>query len=79
VESYGLVGGLEVGLIARWVYPRAMAGKPAEPPAAGQAQSSAEDNVEPGAGERAGPLAVERLRKADGRALILYSSAGREA
>jgi hypothetical protein len=44
-----------------------MARKPAAPPAPGGAES--------GAGERFGPLAIERVAKADGRALILYSPA----
>ena len=44
-----------------------MAGKPAVPPASGAAES--------GPGERLGPLQIERLAKADGRALIVYSHA----
>jgi hypothetical protein len=44
-----------------------MARKSAAPPPTGGTES--------GVGERFGPLAIERLAKADGRALILYSHA----
>jgi hypothetical protein len=44
-----------------------MARKPAAPPTPGGAES--------GVRERFGPLAIERVAKADGRALILYSRA----
>lgn len=54
----------------RWrlrVYPRGMARKPAAPPPIGGTES--------GVGKRFGPLAIERVAKVDGRALILYSRA----
>jgi hypothetical protein len=44
-----------------------MAREPAVPPSDGGAEA--------GARERFGPLALERLAKADGRALIVYSRA----
>jgi hypothetical protein len=44
-----------------------MARKPAAPPPPGGPESAV--------GERLGPLAIERVAKADGRALILYSRA----
>lgn len=52
-----------------------MAGKPAEPAPPGRSPSSAAAASEPRAhpSERIGPLDVERLRKDDGRALILYT------
>jgi hypothetical protein len=36
-------------------------------------------DVHTGPAEAVGPLAVNRLRKVDGRALILYSAAGKRA
>ena len=52
-----------------------MAGKRAEPRAEEHPQTGVpEQRGEQGwQAERAGPLQLERLRKADGRALILYS------
>jgi hypothetical protein len=52
-----------------------MPGKPAEPPPTGalDAGKDANPSVEEPSGESIGPLAIERLRKDDGRALILYS------
>ena len=50
----------------RWVYPRCMAGKPAEHPPEGDRSAIGQQS------EREGPLAVSRSQKADGRALILY-------
>jgi len=51
-----------------------MAGKPAEPPDSGHASSGPreQDGELAAAGEREGPLAVERHVKDGGRALILY-------
>jgi hypothetical protein len=53
-----------------------MAGKPTEPPPFGSARHDGpEDSGEqPPPRELLGPVAIERLRKDDGRALILYSS-----
>jgi hypothetical protein len=50
-----------------------MARKPAEPRRPQDAQTGARVEAGEGEPERAGPLAVERRVKADGRALILYS------
>jgi hypothetical protein len=54
-----------------------MAGKPAEPRRDEHALLGARVGVDAPAGEgepeRTGPLTIERLRKADGRALILYA------
>jgi hypothetical protein len=52
-----------------------MAGKRAEPRADEHLQTgvSEQRGEHGGQAERAGPLLLERLRKADGRALILYS------
>jgi hypothetical protein len=54
-----------------------MARKPAEPPRPGgaeQAERIAHERTEAGERqrERIGPVCIERLRKDDGRALILY-------
>jgi hypothetical protein len=53
-----------------------MVGKPAEPPPSGQSEHSGSEQLGEHelARERLGPVAIERLRKDDGRALILYSS-----
>jgi hypothetical protein len=52
-----------------------MVGKPSEPSPPDHLQKAADQ--EPGqfdqSDEMTGPLAVERLRKSDGRALILYT------
>jgi hypothetical protein len=52
-----------------------MVGKPSEPSPPGDLQQAAAQ--EPGQFDQSdqitGPLAVERLRKSDGRALILYT------
>jgi hypothetical protein len=53
-----------------------MAGKRVPPPSSGQTpdfERIQADEREP-AGEHIGPVAIERLRKDDGRALILYSA-----
>ncbi len=56
-----------------------MSGKPPEPPSTGPDQGDRDDDPgERSGSERAGPLTVERLRKGDGRALILYTL-GRES
>jgi hypothetical protein len=57
------------------VYPRGMAGKPAESSPPGRAQSARgkQEGEEERPGERCGPLAIARLAKDDGRALILYT------
>jgi hypothetical protein len=53
-----------------------MAWKPAEPSTTGGAEQGESDAAGESAQprEHVGPLAIERLRKDDGRALILYSS-----
>jgi hypothetical protein len=58
-----------------WVYPRGMAGKPSEPsPPDNLQEAAAQESAQVDqSDEMTGPLAVERLRKDDGRALILYS------
>jgi hypothetical protein len=53
-----------------------MVGNPVPPPSSGQTpdfERVQADEREP-AGERIGPVTIERLRKDDGRALILYSA-----
>ena len=52
-----------------------MAGKPSEPsPSEHLQQAAAQESGQfDQADEMTGPLAVERLRKSDGRALILYT------
>ncbi len=67
------------GIHCQWVYPRTMAGKPAEPPRPGwteQAEPVEHERTHASERphERIGPVNIERLRKDDGRALILYSS-----
>jgi hypothetical protein len=63
------------------LYPRVMNGKPGGP---GEPRSQAGEGPlsEPGAaageGERYGPLELRRLRKDDGRSLIVYSRVERE-
>jgi hypothetical protein len=57
-------------LAPRWVYPRGMAGEPAEPLPPGQ-PSQSEERID--APERSGPIAIARYVKDDGRALILYT------
>ena len=53
-----------------------MAGKPADtPPGAARHGETHIVEEETPSHERVGPLILERLRKDDGRALILYSSA----
>jgi hypothetical protein len=54
-----------------------MAGKRAEPRGDERLQTSVSEQggEHGGETERTGPLQLERLRKADGRALILYSLA----
>lgn len=56
-----------------------MAGKPVEPsvPRETPAHPSEQTQQAPDGAERAGPLLVERMRKADGRALILYRASDR--
>jgi hypothetical protein len=53
-----------------------MVGKPAEAPTPGASENAERRETGEGAParERIGPLAIERLSKDDGRALILYSS-----
>lgn len=53
-----------------------MAGKRAEPRADERSQAGRPEQrgEHGGETERAGPLLLERLRKSDGRALILYSA-----
>jgi hypothetical protein len=54
-----------------------MSGKPSDPPATGTppaARSKASAGGEGKSTELVGPLELERLRKGDGRSLILYSS-----
>ncbi|HEX3518786.1 MAG TPA: hypothetical protein VHT29_07115 [Solirubrobacteraceae bacterium] len=57
-----------------------MSGKPSEPAAAGTPSATGAEES-PGGNEKStepmGPLELERLRKADGRSLILYSTTGR--
>jgi hypothetical protein len=57
-----------------------MAGKPAEPPAAGQSETGRrrEGVEERPHVERWGPLVITRTVKADGRALVLYAHDERE-
>jgi hypothetical protein len=59
-----------------WVYPRCMAANQAEADPS-RADPAAAGDPGPGAqgktGERYGPLAIDRRRKGDGRALILYA------
>ncbi len=54
-----------------------MAGNPSETPSSGRSElgPSAEQAAQRQPGERYGPLLLERLRKDDGRALILYMRA----
>jgi hypothetical protein len=57
-----------------------MSGKPSEPATAGTPSASGVEESPGSTGkstERVGPLELERLRKADGRSLILYSATGR--
>jgi hypothetical protein len=58
-----------------WVYPRGMVGKPSEPsPPDSLQQAAAQESGQFDQSDQVtGPLAVERLRKSDGRALILYT------
>lgn len=55
-----------------------MAGKPADPPQPPRHGDGAEGEHERGerAAEREGVVSIERLEKADGRALILYTVDG---
>jgi hypothetical protein len=61
----------------RSVYPRGMAGKPAEPPhpdrPAGSEPLAAGASGDGRELEHTGPIAIERHVKDDGRSLILYS------
>jgi hypothetical protein len=52
-----------------------MVGKRLEPNAERRSMDAPEPDQTPSPAERTGPLRVERLRKEDGRALILYSAA----
>jgi len=52
-----------------------MPGKPPQPPPSEPPGSEAGGSDAISDGERLGPLTIERHRKADGRALILYSRA----
>jgi hypothetical protein len=62
------------------MYPRGMAGKPAEPPPSdrppgidGQADAHARGGEREPQHECSGPVAIARHVKGDGRALILYT------
>jgi hypothetical protein len=79
-------GSLGEAPVETGVYPRAMAGMSAEPPDSGdrsvggnpadtgeRADARASESEHGGRGEHAGPLAIARYVKDDGRALILYS------
>ena len=65
------------GRHAEWVYPRSMARKPSEPSPKSTGSKTSDSAETTDSTETTGPIAIVRLRKADGRALILYSdSAG---
>jgi hypothetical protein len=55
------------------------AAAPQGEPAAGRAADAGAAAAASGSGERYGPLELRRLRKDDGRALILFSSVERQA
>jgi hypothetical protein len=50
-----------------------MTAEPVEPPARVDAQPSSQSSAEEPAVEHVGPLALARLTKDDGRALLLFS------
>ncbi len=62
------------------IYPRGMSGKTREPDQSSPPEARGEDSgrtpVERDADGRFGPLAVQRHRKDDGRALLLYEMRG---
>jgi hypothetical protein len=49
-----------------------MPGKPSEPTPPGQARAGTSGDAPGASPERTGPMAIERMTKPDGRALIVY-------
>ena len=70
---------VETGRHAEWVYPRSMARKPSEPSPKSTDSKTSDSAETTDSTEITGPIAIVRLRKADGRALILYSASGDRA